>query len=176
MKYWLLLLSIFYIHASTAEPLVIHDSGIGISTAPYKKLFSQDNIMDFRHSWIFGDLPEADIASQPVPPNVYPITTTLMTPKRLTQSIEAYFPRMVFPICIVGDDELSHDWVKRNRRILAESGAQCFLVSASSAESADPILRLLDGILVYPGNGDAIAQYFKIKHYPVLINDRYASQ
>jgi integrating conjugative element protein (TIGR03765 family) len=159
-----------------AEPFVIYDSGIGLSTAPYKKLFSQDDVRDFRQSWIFGELPNSGISEISAPPEVYPLKTTLMHPKRIDQPIEGYYPRMFFPICIVGDDELSLSWVERNRQYLAESGAQCFLVSAESAASAEPVLRLLDGILVYPGNGDAISQYFKIEHYPILITDRYASQ
>lgn len=176
LKRCLFFIAMFYTATVSGEPFVIHDAGRGVSTAPFQKLFSQDDVRDFRQSWIFGDLPDADISEAPAPPEVYPLTTTHMTPKRIDQPIEGYYPRMFFPVCIVGDDDLSIEWVERNRRYLAESGAQCFLVSAASAESAEPVLRLLDGIMVYPGNGDAIAQYFKVDHYPILITDRYASQ
>ncbi len=175
MRIFLLALLILPVLA-LAEPLVIHDSGMGVSTAPYKGLFNNDDIRDFRDSWIFGDLPDQDAGKQARPDPVYPITTTKLTPKRMTQAQEGYFPRMLFPICVVGDDELSLDWVERNRQHLAQSGAQCFVVSARSAESVAPLMRLLDGILTYPANGDALADYFGIKHYPVLITDRYASQ
>lgn len=172
----LLLLTTFCVGFAQAEPLIIHDSGVGVATAPYKLLFNNDDVRDLRDSWIFGELPEADPVAQAGPVEIYPITTARLTPKRFEQPIEGYFPRMLFPVCVVGDDDLSLQWVKRNRRHLAESGAQCFLVSARSAESVAPLLRLLKGIVVYPANGDAIADYFKIEHYPLLITDRYASQ
>jgi len=171
-----LVLATFCVGFAQAEPQIIHDSGLGVPTVPYKSLFSNDDVRDLRDSWIFGELPEPDPAGRAVPMDIYPITTERLTPKRFEQPLEGYFPRMLFPVCVVGDDELSLQWVKRNRRYLAESGAQCFLVSAGSAESVAPVLRLLKGIVVYPANGDAIADYFKIKHYPVLITDRYASQ
>lgn len=176
MKFLLFLSTLFYVATAQAEPLVIHDSGSGISTAPYKQLFSNDDIRDFRDSWIFGDLPEPDVAKTPPPKPVYPLSTTRLSSKRLDKPLEGYYPRMLFPVCVVGDDDLSLEWVERNRQQLAESSAQCFLVSAQSAETAAPILRLLEGILVYPANGDAIADYFGIRHYPILITDRYASQ
>jgi integrating conjugative element protein (TIGR03765 family) len=159
-----------------AEPYVIFDSGMGISTASYKGLFNNDNISDIRDSWVFGQLPvlEADDKEKSV--NIYPINTTKLTPKRLDQPQEGYFPRLLYPICVVGDDELSLAWLERNREHLGQAGAQCFIVSAYSAESAAPLIELLSGIPSYPADGDAIADYFGIKHYPVLITDRYASQ
>lgn len=159
-----------------AEPLVIYDSGRGVATASYKQVFNNDDIRDFRDSWIFGDLPKPDQPDEPATIKVYPITTTRLTPKRMEKPLEGYFPRMLFPVCVVGDDALSLEWLERNRRHLADTGAQCFIVSARSAETAEPLLRLLEGIVVYPANGDALADYFKIQHYPVLITDRYATQ
>jgi integrating conjugative element protein (TIGR03765 family) len=159
------------------QPYVIFDSGMGVSTAPYQGLFNSDSIQDLSDSWVFGELPAQDTDAQGKPEKpIYPITTTKLTAKRMDQPLEGYFPRLIFPVCIVGDDELSLTWLERNREHLGQSGAHCFVVSARSAQSAAPLIELLQGIPSYPANGDAIADYFGIKHYPVLITDRYASQ
>ena len=54
--------------------------------------------------------------------------------------------------------------------------AQCLLVAAETAEEARALLRLAQGLSIYPAHGDAIAEHFKIQHYPVLITDRYVTQ
>jgi integrating conjugative element protein (TIGR03765 family) len=158
-----------------AEPLVIYDSGQGVSTAPYKALFTGGEMPDFRNSWLFKELPQAD-ATGSSPEKTFPIRTTRLTPRRLTQEKESYFALMAFPICVIGTDELSKQWLSRNLQHLIEMNAQCLLVSAESAEEASELLELAQGLQIYPAHGDAIADYFKIEHYPVLITDRYVSQ
>ena len=159
-----------------AEPLVIYDAGKGVPTAPYLSLFTTgETVPDFRQTWVFQELPE-EHADKATPAPTFPIRTTRLTPKRLTVEQEGYFPNMLFPLCVIGTDELSKAWLERNLRPLLEMQAQCLLVSAETPEEASELVAIAPGLVIYPANGDAIADYFKIAHYPVLITDRYVSQ
>ncbi|MEN8168117.1 MAG: PFL_4695 family integrating conjugative element protein [Pseudomonadota bacterium] len=158
-----------------AEPLVIYDAGQGVSIARYKTLFSAGETPDFRNSWLFKELPEADAAG-PTPEKTFPIRTSRLTPRRLTRERESYFAAMIYPICVIGTDDLSKAWIMRNLQPLIEMNAQCLLVAAESGEEARELLKLAQGLAIFPAHGDAIAEYFKIEHYPVLITDRYVSQ
>lgn len=175
MRIWMTaILTSLFSHSPLAEPLVIYDNGSGISTRTYTQLFSGVDIPDFRESWLFNELPSKKKA---VPPkSFFPLKTKKLTPARIEQERERYFPKMLFPICIIGTDELSLTWIEQNRVRLAEMNAQCLLVSAASKEAAAPILALAKGLLVYPADGDAVADYFQLDHYPVLITERYISQ
>jgi integrating conjugative element protein (TIGR03765 family) len=160
-----------------AEPRVIYDAGTGVSTERYQALFTAGQTPEFRdfsQSWLFKELP-----SQPAPektPDIFPIRTRRLTPQRLYQEQESYFALMPYPVCVVGTDPLSRAWLKRNLSHLVKMNAQCLLVAAETAEEAQALVRLAQGLLIYPANGDAIAEHFKIQHYPVLITDRYVTQ
>ena len=158
-----------------SEPTVIYDAGLGVSTASYTQLFSGEEIPDFRDSWLFKELPEAD-AAVPTPSSTFPITTTKLTPRRITEEQATYFAVMAYPICVIGTDDLSREWLTRNLQPLIEMNAQCLLVSAESEADARSLLQLAQGLSVYPAHGDAIAETFKIEHYPVLITHRTISQ
>ncbi len=170
LVYWMLIGSL-----AQAEPFIIYDAGQGVSTALYTQLFSGEPIPDFRDSWLFKALPQSDTA-EVTPEPTFPITTSRLTPKRLTQAQDSYFAAMIYPICVIGTDALSREWVMRNRQPLVEMNAQCLLVSAESEGAARELLALAPGLAIYPAQGDAIAAHFKIAHYPVLITDRTISQ
>lgn len=165
----------FFTSLAQAEPFVIYDAGQGVSTASYTQLFSSEQIPDFRNSWMFKELPQAE-AADVTPVSTFPIRTSRLTPKRLTREQEGYFATIAFPICVIGTDDLSIEWIMRNLQPLIEMNAQCLLVSAESEVDARELLNLSPGLAIYPANGDAIADTFKIEHYPVLITDRYISQ
>ncbi len=158
-----------------AQPFVIYDTGRGVSTASYTQLFSGEEIPDFKDSWLFNTLPAADAAG-PTPQSTFPITTTRLSPRRITEEKETYFAVIAFPLCVIGTDDLSRLWLERNLHHLVAMNAHCLLVSAESAEDARSLLELTKGLAVYPAHGDAIADYFKIEHYPVLITQRTISQ
>jgi len=52
----------------------------------------------------------------------------------------------------------------------------CWLVSAESLSKVKRIVTALSGVSMSPANGDAIAKFFSIKHYPVLITQRLIEQ
>jgi integrating conjugative element protein (TIGR03765 family) len=163
-----------------AEPVVIYDSGQAKSTYPYRQLFGPmtGESQKIQDSWIFGELPKeeaSDSARQDIDWS-FPLVTKKMTAKRMDKPIDGYFPRMMFPVCVLGDDSLSLEWLRRNRDNLVSINAQCFIVSATNSETVKPLLHLLEGIIAYPANGDVISDYFKVSYYPVLITERHASQ
>jgi integrating conjugative element protein (TIGR03765 family) len=160
-----------------AEPRVIYDAGQGVSTERYLSLFSASQMPEFRdfsQSWLFKEMPAKPATAKD--PDLFPIRTRRLTPQRLYQEQESYFALMPYPVCVVGTDALSRAWLKRNLSQLVAMDAQCLLVAAETAEEARDLLSLAQGLMVYPANGDAIAEYFKIQHYPVLITDRYVTQ
>jgi len=159
-----------------AGPQVIYDSGTAISTAKYEALLSGEQMPDFRDTWIFKEMPGAIREVDKPPKEMFPITTSLLTPKVTNVNKEVYFSLMAFPICVVGADELSIAWIKKNKRHLVKNSAHCMLVEAKDLESAQELMTVMKGILVFPADGDVIAKYFKIKHYPVFITERYISQ
>ena len=158
-----------------SEPFVIFDAGQGVSTASYTSLFSGEEMPNFKDSWLFNELPEADAAG-PTPQSTFPITTTKLTPRRITEEQPTYFAVMAYPICVIGTDDLSREWLTRNLHQLIAMNAQCLLVAAESEADARSLLQLAQGLSVYPAHGDAIAETFKIAHYPVLITHRTISQ
>lgn len=159
-----------------AEPHVIYDSGTAIPTSKYEALLSGETMPDFRDTWIFKEMPGAIREVDKPPKEMFPITTSLLTPKITNINKEVYFSLMAFPICIVGADSLSIEWIKKNKRHLVKNSAHCMLVEAKDLESAQELMKVMKGILVFPADGDVIAKYFKIKHYPVFITERYISQ
>ena len=160
-----------------AEPRVIYDAGRGVPTDRYLSLFSASQMPEFRdfsQSWLFKELPTNPASTKD--PDIFPIRTRRLSPQRLYQEQESYFALLPYPVCVVGTDALSRAWLKRNLSHLVAMDAQCLLVAAETAEEAKALLSLAEGLQVYPASGDAIAEYFKIEHYPVLITDRYVTQ
>lgn len=168
-----LVLTLFCSLAYT-EPFIIYDSGQGVSTRFYTQILTGEKMPDFRNSWLFKTFPKVE--NRPSPEKTFPIRTSRLTPRRLTQEQSSYLSTMIFPICVIGTDDLSRQWLSRNRQHLIEMNAQCLLVSAESEADARSLLKLTHGLQVYPAHGDAIADYFKIEHYPVLITQRTISQ
>ena len=160
-----------------AEPRVIYDSGQGVSTKTYVALFTTAEVPEFRdfsQSWLFQDLPAQSAPAKES--DIFPIRTRRLTPQRLYQEQESYFALLPYPVCVVGTDPLSRAWLSRNLKQLVAMDAQCLLVAAETAEEARALVSLAQGLMVYPANGDAIAETFKIQHYPVLITERYVTQ
>lgn len=157
-----------------AEPEIIFDTGRTTSTMPYRKMLTDSQVPDFGESWFLNKMPKS---SDPKNPETwFPITTTRMSPKRLENESEIYLTQLPVPICIIGTDELSIEWLRLNIKHLIEINAQCWLVQANHIDEVKMLSKILKSVSITPANGDAISRYFKIKHYPVLITDRYVYQ
>jgi len=162
----------------SAEPVIILDEG-GVSTAPYRQILQPPtNVPDFGGRWVKTYSP----LIQKNPKNLslwLPLTTRKLSPKRLAESDEKVvnYAELDAPICIIGTDDLSRHWIKLNLNNLVRLKARCWLVQADTFADFTAISALLQGrVLMTPANGDAIADFFGIEHYPVFIDQRYIAQ
>ena len=161
-----------------AEPEIIVDEG-GVSTNTYRQILQPPvTVPDFGGLWVQTYSP----LIQRNPENLslwLPLSTQKLTPKRLAESDEkeVNFGDLDAPICIIGSDELSLRWIKLNLDTLARLKARCWLVQASSFSDFTAVSKLLRGrVLMTPADGDMIADFFGIRHYPVFIDQRFISQ
>jgi len=172
------LLSLAPIAQVSAEPDIIIDAG-GVSTDTYRQILQPPiKVPDFGGQWVqtYSPLIQRD------PENLslwLPLTTDKLTPKRLEEGDEkeVNFDKLDAPICIIGSDQLSLHWIKINLENLVRLKARCWLVQADDFNAFTKISRLLQGrVLMIPADGDTIADFFDIQHYPVFIDERFISQ
>jgi len=172
----LLLLAWFPISSVVAEPTVLFDSGSTIPAYPYKIPLEGFDIPDFGDTWAkqtVDTFEETDDPSNPA--NWLPITTTKLRPGDFgTRAVT--FNELASPVCIIGSDDRSIAWIEKYHQPLLENNVLCWLVSAQTIEDVQRVINALDGISMSPANGDAIAEFFIIDRYPVLITHRFIEQ
>lgn len=161
-----------------AEPVVIYDSGKTVSGDKYTNFFSTDIQPDFiKNGWVFNAEPKPDVEPDASDSTLaFPVRTSKLTPARVESTKDQYIASLPGPMCIVGSDALSKQWITRNYKYLRQSNVMCVIVQAENESEARELAMMLNGLLVNLGDGDALADYFKIKHYPVLITERSISQ
>lgn len=79
------------------------------------------------------------------------------------------------PIYLVGTDSRSIKWLNQYKTKLQQIGAKGFLINVKSRQMYDAFVKST-GLHLAPINGDAIAKYFSISHYPVLITNNLIEQ
>jgi integrating conjugative element protein (TIGR03765 family) len=96
---------------------------------------------------------------------IYPLSTKMMPGNGdVTQS--NVVPMAVF---IIGDDEKSIKWARKNKSLLEKHNAIGFIVSANDDSSLNYISRVLPNNRLFIGDGDEFSSTFQIKTYPVLL-------
>lgn len=169
--YWLALFGFAW--QAHAEPIVILDEG-GISTEKYRRVLQSTEVPDFGGLWIEANLPR--IQQDPGNPDVWLPLATRMRPARIEMEQEVSF-NLDAPICVIGADPLSLRWIRANLDKLVMVGARCWLVQANDFRAFTAVSRALQGrVLMMPADGDAVADYFGLTSYPVVIDQRYIAQ
>ncbi len=126
---------------------------------------------------MFKGEPEPDIKpKKPEATLAFPVSTKKLSPAKIERSRKQYIASLPGPMCIVGADPLSRQWITKNYKHLRASNAMCVIVQADNESQAQELAMMLNGLLVNLGDGDVLADYFKIEHYPVLITERNISQ
>jgi len=172
----LILILLTVINAVHAEPIVLFDSGKTVPTFHYKQILQGNSIPDFGKMWATDKAVEVDESNDPKDPaNWLPVATTKLSPG-LIKSRKVRFDQLVSPVCIIGSDEKSLAWIKKYRSVLLKNNVLCWLVSAKNLDEVQQVITALSGVSMSPANGDAIAKFFSIKHYPVLITQRFIEQ
>ncbi len=162
-----------------AEPVVIFDSGVTMPSYPYKQLFSGKNVPDFGKDWALekiqklGDGDKSNDVTDP--DNWLPITTAKLSPGDVTART-VQFNQLASPVCIIGSDERSIEWVTKYQPILLKYNALCWLVEANGLSDVQRVVTALNGVSMSPADGDAIAEFFDLSHYPAFITQRFIEQ
>lgn len=161
-----------------AQPTIIYDSGRTVSADAYRLFLTTDDKPSFiKNNWIFSSEPTTEKVDPDAPQDdLFPIKTRKLTPAKIAQEKNIYQASMPGPTCIVGSDALSKSWIQKNIQHLQQMNAMCLIVQAKNQDEADELLAMLNGLIVSAGDGDVLADYFHIKHYPVLITERVIFQ
>ena len=172
----LIIILLTIVNVVHAEPIVLFDSGKTVPTYRYKQILQGISIPDFGKMWATDKAVEIDESNDSKDPaNWLPVTTTKLSPG-LIKPRKVRFDQLVSPVCIIGSDERSLSWIKKYRSVLLKNNVLCWLVSAKNLDEVQQVVTALSGVSMSPVNGDAIAKFFSIKHYPVLIIQRFIEQ
>lgn len=143
---------------SLAAPVVIHDTGRGLSLAPY-----------------FEPLKGAQTDASPTAPvpdsvadGLLPIHTPEMSPGTVAQR-PLNKPELTQPLFLIGSDALSLAWLRRHRGRLIQINAIGMLVEARTAADLQAVANLAQGLRIMPASASDIARLLGLTHYPVLI-------
>ena len=79
------------------------------------------------------------------------------------------------PVCIVGTDDLSKNWVKQYAAKLAESNSLCLVTNVKSEVDLKTVSKLAPSVTFVPANVDW-AVMLGVDYYPVLITNELVFQ
>lgn len=80
------------------------------------------------------------------------------------------------PIFIVGDDELSRQWLALHANKLQRIGATGFVVNVTSLSRLQSLNALVPEVEMAPVSGSDLAHRLQLTHYPLLITDKGLTQ
>jgi len=106
----------------------------------------------------------------------FPIHTPEMSPgpvRRRTIKHQAGLPQ---PICLVGVDQRSIQWIQRNRNALLKNKAVCLVIEAPTLGAYRALEKILGAIPHYAATASDIARLHHLEHYPMLISRKGIEQ
>ncbi len=142
--------------------IVVEDRG-GTSALPYYEALSLQP----------REAPVAPPFSLPIPPtgrgeaDMLPVRTSRMSPGVVSPRVlEA--PGLT-PLFLVGEDERSIAWLRRNAESLRERKAVGLVVNVQTPEALARLRGIAAGLELAPVSADDLAERLGLQHYPVLI-------
>ena len=142
--------------AAQANLTVVEDRG-GVSALPYYRGLNPEPAQT-QHQ---APVPQPTLAQG------FPVRSQRLTPG--TVQGRALNTPGLQPFFLVGDDELSRQWLASRGETLQRLGAVGLVVNVASAERLAVIRRWTGGLAVSPVVGDDLAARLGLTHYPVLI-------
>lgn len=145
-------------------PVMIHDAG-GTPIGQYLESVEQEGTQSKAPS----SAPGATAA--PTSMAIFPVVTTKAAPGRLTvrPSVKLKGGPGV-PICILGDDPLSLQWLQINQVALQKMNATCLAVTVRDEASWRKLQSAAGGVPLTPGSFDALATAMGVSVYPILVS------
>jgi integrating conjugative element protein (TIGR03765 family) len=145
-----------------AELIVVEDLG-GTSALPYYRALNL----------IPEDKPSPLAFLPPVPIRQYgeadmlPVKSARLSPGKVeARSLNA--PGLQ-PLFLIGDDDLSREWLKTRIEVLRELNAVGLVVNVERHESLQGLRQLADSLELAPTSADQLAEMLGLDHYPVLV-------
>lgn len=141
-----------------AAPIIIHDTGRGLSLAPYYA-------------------PLKGTAAETAPPvrvpdsvadGLLPIHTPEMSPGSVAKR-PLNKPELTQPLFLIGPDARSLAWLRRHRERLIQINAIGMLVEANTLSDLQAVAAISKGLRIMPASASDIARLLGLTHYPVLI-------
>ena len=142
--------------AQAASLTVVEDRG-GVSALPYYQSLNPEPVQAQRQA----PLPE------PAQALGFPVRSQRLTPG--TVQGRALNAPGLQPFFLIGDDDLSRQWLASRGETLQRLGAAGLAVNLASAEPLAALRILAPGLAISPVVGDDLAARLGIAHYPVLI-------
>ncbi|KTT00598.1 integrating conjugative element protein [Pseudomonas oryzihabitans] len=139
-----------------ANLTVVEDRG-GVSALPYYQGLNPEPAQT-QHQ---APVPQPTLAQG------FPVRSQRLTPG--TVQGRALNAPGLQPFFLVGDDELSRQWLASRGETLQRLGAVGLVVNVASADRLAVIRRWTGGLAVSPVVGDDLAARLGLTHYPVLI-------
>ncbi|MFT0546146.1 integrating conjugative element protein [Allopusillimonas ginsengisoli] len=148
-----------------AEPLIVVEDGGGVSALPYYEALN----LPLRGS----GAPRSPIPIPQIPLSVdaeaqmLPVRSAKLTPGSVTRRvIEA--PGLQ-PFFLIGDDEVSHAWLRRHGSSLRERNASGLVVNVETMQGLERLRSVGSGLQLWPVSADDLADRLGLRHYPALI-------
>ncbi len=161
----LVLLSGLPLASLAGEPLIVVEDRGGASALPYYETL---NLQPRANAPARPPIPTPQVPATPADEAaMLPVRSTKLTPGTVARRvIEAPGLR---PFVVVGDDEVSHAWLRREATALRERGAVGLVVSVETVQGLARLRALAPGVPLAPVAGDDLAERLGLRHYPALI-------
>jgi len=169
------ILSMLFVQLISAEPVVLGRETNTVPTDSYRLYFKQTLAGS-------GQSPDT-VKKQAVPDSsefllqrrFLPIHTPSLTPGTVA-AVEGIKHAGNHPLCIVGADALSLEWIQHVKPRLIELGARCQVVEVESEQSLAVLAKVLSPLPWMLASGEYLAEQHGIRHYPVLISRQGVEQ
>lgn len=146
---------------------VILDIGEGSPAAPYLERLEGAEEPTPRNTATLPPVNDAAERMLPVEPSHLRVAPLQGQPPR---EVLETLKRMPRPLCLVGSDSQSLDWLEHHRATLLQAGAVCMLVQAETPEDLERVRDIAHGVPVQLSHGDDLAERLQLDVYPVLIS------
>ncbi|REC93354.1 integrating conjugative element protein [Kushneria indalinina] len=107
--------------------------------------------------------------------DMLPLESESLTPGTVT-SRQLDLPGGFTPIFLIGDDDLSRQWLAQRGDILRDMNAVGLVVQVEDEASLEALRTTAHGLELRPVSGDGLAKRLGLKHYPALISPRGVEQ
>lgn len=148
----------------TYKQLTVITNVVGESTEKYVKRYQE------------GEMPKPDLKDMPKADQYrgmgFPVRTEKLSVGNVKVGEGSKFnlEHIYRPIAIVGDDEISREWLTRYSEQLKSRKATVFVVNVESSERFKQLEQLAPDVYFQAVNGDRFHSEYRVSHYPFYIS------